>query len=131
MIDIHSHILPGIDDGARSLEEARELASQTLADGVTVIVATPHVRSDFPTTPERMEMGVAELRADLARTGIELEVVHGGEIALERLGDLDADELRRFSLGQTGRYVLLECPYFSSPLELVPAIKALREARDA
>lgn len=128
MIDIHSHILPGIDDGARSLEEARELARETLADGVTVIAATPHVRSDFPTTPERMERGVAELRGDFARAGISLEVVHGGEIALERLADLDADDLRRFSLAQTGKYVLLECPYFTSPLELVPAIKALRHA---
>lgn len=126
MIDIHSHILPGVDDGTRSLEEARELARQSVADGVSVMAATPHVRGDYPTTPDRMEAGVAELRVDFARQGIRLEVVHGGELALERLGELSGDDLRRFSLAQNGRYVLVECPYFTSHLELVPAIKALR-----
>lgn len=126
MKDLHSHILPGLDDGARSLEEARELARRCVAEGVTAIAATPHVRSDYPTTPEQMERGVAELRADLAEAGIALEVVHGGELGLDRLGDLTEDDLRRFSFAQGGAYVLLECPYSGSPLELVPAIKKLR-----
>ena len=125
MIDLHSHILPGIDDGARSLDEALELARQAAADGVTTIAATPHVRSDYPTTAEQMESGVVALRGELARAGIPVDVVHGGELALERLGELTDDDVRRFSFGQSGRYVLLECPYFGSPLELVPAIKAL------
>ena len=69
VIDLHSHILPGLDDGTRSLEEARELARQAASDGITAIAATPHVRPDYPTTPEEMEWGVDELRADFqART---------------------------------------------------------------
>jgi protein-tyrosine phosphatase len=125
VIDLHSHILPGIDDGARSLDEARDLARQAAAEGVTTIAATPHVRSDYPTTAEQMESGVAAVRAELTRAGIPVEVVHGGELSLQLLGELTEDDLRRFSFGQMGRYVLLECPYFGSPLELVPAIKAL------
>jgi protein-tyrosine phosphatase len=128
VIDIHSHILPGVDDGVRSLEEAGALARASAADGVTVIAATPHVRTDFPTTPDRMERGVAELRDHLARAGIAVEVVHGGEVALERFAELSSDDLSRFTLAQNGKYLLLECPYTTSPLELVPAIKALREA---
>jgi protein-tyrosine phosphatase len=128
VIDIHSHILPGVDDGVRSVEEAGELARSSAAEGVTVIAATPHVRSDWPTTPDEMERGVAEVTDHLARTGIPVDVVPGGEIALERLGELSGDDLRRFTLAQTGTYLLLECPYVSSPLELVPAIKALTEA---
>lgn len=128
MIDIHSHILPEVDDGTRSLDEARALAISALEDGVTVMAATPHVRTDYATTPERMERGVAELRADFARERIPLEVVHGAELAIDRLGVLTPDDLRRFTLGQNGRYVLLECPYFSSYVELVPAIKALTKA---
>jgi protein-tyrosine phosphatase len=127
VIDIHSHILPEIDDGVRSLEEAGELARVAAAEGVTVIAATPHVRNDWPTTPDRMERGVAEVAEHLTRVGISLRVVHGGEIALERLAELNGDDLKRFSLAQNGRYLLLECPYFTSPLELVPAIKALRD----
>jgi protein-tyrosine phosphatase len=128
VIDIHSHILPAVDDGVRSLDEAADLARSSVADGVTTIAATPHVRSDWPTTPDRMERGVAEVAEHFARADIALEVVHGGEIALERLAELSADDLRRFSLARSGKYLLIECPYFTSPLELVPAIKALRDA---
>lgn len=128
MIDIHSHILPGIDDGARSVNEACDMARDALTEGVTVMVATPHVKNEWPTTPERVESGVGELRAELADAAIELDVLPGAEISLERLGQLGADDLRRFSLGQTGIYVLVECPYSGSPLELVPAIKALRDS---
>jgi protein-tyrosine phosphatase len=46
MIDLHSHVLPGIDDGARSLEESCELVRLLQADGVTTLAATPHVRED-------------------------------------------------------------------------------------
>lgn len=115
MIDLHSHILPGLDDGARSDEEALEIARAAVADGVLTMAATPHVRSDYPTTPAAMENAVAALRASLAAAGVALDVRGGGEIALDRLGDLSAEELRRFGLGGT-RYLLLETPYSGWPL---------------
>ena len=118
MIDLHSHILPGLDDGARTIEDSRALAERAAADGISAIAATPHVRADYPTTPAQMEAGVAALRADFAAHGIGVEVVHGGEIDLEALEDLGEDELRRFSLGQSGRYVLVETPYSGWPLDL-------------
>src|SRR5438105_1720178 len=51
MIDLHSHILPGLDDGARSFDDSREIAAAAVAEGVTAIAATPHVRGDYPTRP--------------------------------------------------------------------------------
>ena len=129
MIDLHSHIIPGVDDGVRSLDEARSLARLAAGEGVEAIAATPHVRTDFPTTVEQMERGVAELREDFLAAEIPLRVLHGGEVALERLADLEPDELRRFTLAQTGRYLLLETPYFGSPLALAPAVMSLREAQ--
>lgn len=128
MIDLHSHILPGIDDGVRTVEEARALARRAALEGVVAIAATPHVRADWPTTADQMESAVARLRADFAGAGIAVEVLHGGEIAVERVGELTHDELVRFTLAQTGRYLLLEFPYFGSPVALVPVLKALREA---
>jgi protein-tyrosine phosphatase len=125
MIDLHSHILPKVDDGVRSLHHARELAARAAAEGIEAIAATPHVRNDYPTTAERMEHGVEELRADFGAAGIRIKVLHGAEIALDRLPDISPDELRRFTLAQTGRYVLLECPYSGSPVALMPAIRAL------
>lgn len=128
MIDLHSHVLHGIDDGARSLEEGCVLLRAASADGITAIAATPHVSTDFPTTAEQMERGVAELREAAATAGIPVDVLHGGEIALERLLDLPENELNRFTLAQTGRYLLLEFPYFGSPAAAEPAVNLLVSA---
>jgi protein-tyrosine phosphatase len=118
VIDLHTHILPGIDDGARTIEDSRELALRSVAEGITTIAATPHVRSDYPTTAEQMEAAVSILRADFSARGIGVELIHGGEIDLDTLGSLTEDQLRRFSIAQTGRYVLLESPYHGWPLDL-------------
>lgn len=115
MIDLHAHILPGFDDGVRSLEEARDLARAAAAEGVTAIAATPHVRDDFPTTAEQMERGVQRLRADFEEQEIPVEILYGGELGLERLWELSESEVARFSLAQTGRYVLVEFPYRGWP----------------
>jgi protein-tyrosine phosphatase len=126
VIDLHSHILPGIDDGARTVEEARELARVAAAEGVTAIAATPHVRSDYPTRAVRMEFGVAELRRDFAERGIEVEVLHGAEVELGRLWEIPDDELRRLTIAQTGRYLLVEFPYRGWPRGLRASVDALR-----
>ena len=129
MIDLHSHILPGLDDGAATLADSRELARAALADGVRAIAATPHVRAaDYPTSVQAMEAGVASVRQDFEEHGIEIEVLHGGEIALDRLGDLSREELERFTIGQTGRYLLVEFPYSGWPLGLEQQLFELRLA---
>jgi protein-tyrosine phosphatase len=116
VIDLHSHILPGLDDGARDLDEAVQIARAAVADETRVIAATPHVREDYPTTSDAMENGVAELRAALTRDGVDLVLLPGGEVALEQLERLSPDELRRFGLGGNPSYLLLETPYFDWPL---------------
>ena len=78
MIDLHSHILPGIDDGARTLADSVDIAWAALKDGITVIAGTPHVRDDWPTGAETMELRVAELRAELQAARVPLEVRPGG-----------------------------------------------------
>ena len=125
MIDLHSHILPGLDDGARTLEDARELARRAAADGVTAVAATPHVRPDYPTRPEDMERGVLGLREDFMEQGIPVEVLHGGEIDLGQLGSLGDDDLRRFSLARSERYLLLEFPYTGWPSGLEETVYGL------
>ena len=128
MIDLHAHLLPGLDDGAQTLDESREIARAAVADGVDAIAATPHVRSDFPTTVEQMEAGVSELRADFDREGIPVHVLHGGEIDLEVLRTLAVETVRRFTLAQTGVYLLIEFPYSGWPLGLDREIFSLRTA---
>lgn len=126
MIDLHSHILRGIDDGARSLGDSLEIARAAVADGITVIAATPHVRDDWPTHAGVMEYRVAELTAELEQAAIALEVRRGGEIAVEWLARLSVDELRRFGLGGNPRYLLVEMPYYGWPLALADRLYSLR-----
>lgn len=125
MIDLHSHILPGLDDGARDLEEAVEIALTAAADGVSAIAATPHVRADYPTTADAMERGVAELKGALERSRVDLELLPGGEVSLEQLDRLSRDELRRFGLGGNPSYLLVETPYFGWPSSFVEIVGAL------
>lgn len=109
MIDLHSHVLPAVDDGTRTVEEACELARAAAAAGVTAMAATPHVRADYPTSATRMEDGVTELRRALAAGGVPLEILPGGEVDVAWMARLPDDELRRFALAGVG-YLLVEVP---------------------
>ncbi|MBX5443443.1 MAG: tyrosine protein phosphatase [Solirubrobacteraceae bacterium] len=105
-IELHFHLLPGVDDGPQTMEESLELARLAVADGTRTITVTPHARFvDVRTVPERTE----ELRAALRAAGIPLEVRAGVEVAQE--DDLDADELEIAAQGPPGRrWILLEAP---------------------
>src|SRR5947209_7068401 len=110
MIDLHNHILPGVDDGADDLLESVEIARQFAAEGVTCIVATPHLDPLRGTGPgrARVEQLVDEVRAAIRDEGIELTVLAGQEVFLTpevpRL--LEAGDA--FPLGAS-RAVLVEC----------------------
>ncbi len=115
MIDLHSHILPGLDDGPATIDGSLEIARRAAADGVRVLAATPHVRRDYPTDPARMEQLVEQLRSALAREGIPITLRPGGEVAIDWLEHLSAADLRRFGLGGSPRFLLVECPYTGWP----------------
>ena len=119
MIDLHSHILPGLDDGPETLAGSLEIARAAVADGIRVVAATPHVRDDHPTDAGTMERAVEELRDALRSNMIPLDVRTGGEIAIEWLERLQEEELRRFGLGGNPNYILIEFPYYGFPLGLV------------
>src|SRR5664280_2348654 len=126
MVDLHSHILAGVDDGARSLEESVEIAIAAARDGTKIMAATPHVRDDFPTAVATMERLVLELNEALREKEIELQILGGAEIAIPSLQTLDADELRRLGLGGNPNYLLVEFPYFGWPLSLESEIWNLK-----
>jgi protein-tyrosine phosphatase len=110
VIDLHSHILPGIDDGPRTLEGSLDLARVAVAAGTRTILATPHINDDRSIDAARVAAGLEGLRPALAEAEIPLEVLPGGEIAMWRLGDLDDDALRSLALGG-GPYLLVESPF--------------------
>jgi protein-tyrosine phosphatase len=113
VIDIHCHVLPGLDDGPANMHDALMLADAAVASGTTLLVATPHIDHTWRVRPERIPERAAALQDALREEGVELEIRTGAEIAPTRLPDLSVDELAGLRLGG-GPYLLLECPLSST-----------------
>jgi protein-tyrosine phosphatase len=109
VIDLHCHVLPGIDDGPGSMPEALAMAAVAAAAGSTTLVATPHIDNHWRVRPEHVSERAAALNSALRAEGIEVHVITGGEIAISRLADLSPEQLHMLRLGG-GPYLLLECP---------------------
>jgi len=122
VIDLHSHLLPGIDDGVRTTAESLDLLRAAHEDGIARIAATPHVREDYPTSPAEMELRLAEVCGAAREAAIPVEVLPGGELDLEFAARLDDADLRRFGLGGRPSLLLLEFPYLGWPLQLADLV---------
>ena len=110
MIDLHCHVLPGVDDGPGTMEEAIALARGAESDGIATIAATPHVDSDHPSIDSgQIRARVRELQTRLEAARVGVRIVTGAELGSSRAMELDDAELRRLSLGGGG-WLLLECP---------------------
>ena len=113
MIDIHAHILPGVDDGSPSLTSSLEMARLAVESGVTAMIATPHCNlpeSDEPLWADVLTRCEQDLSQTLAREGIELTLCAGMEI----FGTQDTPEkLRdgRLCTLASSRYPLIEFPF--------------------
>ena len=110
MLDLHSHILPGLDDGADDMEVSLGMARLAVRDGVRTMAATPHVNFDYPVDPDTVLSRVGELEVALASADIALTVLPGAEISVPRATELNDDELVSFGIGG-GRTLLIESPY--------------------
>jgi protein-tyrosine phosphatase len=113
LVDLHFHLLHGVDDGPADLEESLDLARAAVHAGTGTVVATPHVRPDLGTTDAREILErVREMRAALAAAGIPLTVECGGELGHEMAFDLRPDELDLLAQGPPGaRWLLVETPF--------------------
>jgi protein-tyrosine phosphatase len=123
-VDLHCHLLPGVDDGPDLLEESLEYARAAVAAGTGTIVATPHVEQvDVRELPDR----VAEVRDALAREGIDLRVAVGGELKPQSIGSLDQDELELIAHGAPGaRWLLYEVPFRGIDDDFLDGARELR-----
>lgn len=123
-VDLHCHLLPAWDDGARDLNESLEMARHAAADGVRTIVTTPHVGRAFGSRVERPAAEIAAaipiLQEQIDAAGIAIEVVAGAEVTLESL--LESFEAAKpvhwpaLTVGGQNRYILLESAYGQWPL---------------
>lgn len=117
MIDLHCHILPGIDDGARDLDASVALARAFVSDGTTTVVATPHVSTSFPNDPATIAAALERVRGALDEAGVGLRVLPGAELAVSQLAEMD--DPSPYGLGG-GPCLLVESPY-------TPAVRFLED----
>jgi protein-tyrosine phosphatase len=109
VIDIHCHILPGIDDGPRHIDESLEMAKIASRDGITTIVATPHIKEP-PYPWENIGIKVAELNERLGEEGIPLNVLQGADVSFT----VDVSSVHGYTINKT-RYILIEFPHLYLP----------------
>ena len=118
MYDLHSHLLPGIDDGAENLDVALAMAQEAAAQGVRTMACTPHILPGlFENKGPSIRVAVTELQRHLDERDIPLRVVSGAEnhVTPDFVGGLRRGQL--LSLGDT-RYVLVEPPHHVPPPRL-------------
>jgi protein-tyrosine phosphatase len=122
VIDLHCHLLPGVDDGPTTAQEAVALARAFVAAGITRVAATPHVEPKYANTADTIHAAWLGLVTALGRERVPLEVVAGAELDLLHVQAFGDDELGRLRLGTSGP-LLVECPF--SPV--VPQFDGLVE----
>lgn len=126
MVDIHSHVLPGMDDGARSLEESLEMLNIAAAGGTTDIVATPHANSEFVYDPQRVEETFREL-AEASKGIIGLHLACDFHLSYDNLHNLFNNPLQ-YTINQHG-YLMVELPELISLASVRETLRRLISAR--
>lgn len=113
MIDLHCHLLPGIDDGPKTIEDSVALARAAAGTGTRTIVATPHVSWRYPNTAEAIAGAVARLNERLPAEGVAVEVLAGAEIAVTQICDIAPEEWAQLALADS-TWLLVEPPFTST-----------------
>ncbi|MDZ7374021.1 MAG: hypothetical protein ONB23_08640 [candidate division KSB1 bacterium] len=114
MIDIHAHIIPEVDDGPGSIETSLEMLRIAAQDGITTVVATPHILGNLEFSREReIIRKFLALKQRAHEEGIPVRLYLGSEIYIDPRLDLDH---RIATLANNGRYFLVEFPMQGIPV---------------
>jgi tyrosine-protein phosphatase YwqE len=127
-VDMHSHLIPGIDDGSKSMEESIDLVKRLVGYGLNKIITTPHIMSEYyRNTPEIIEMGLQDLRSTLKQEGVEIEIDAAAEYYMDEifLEKVKAGE-RMLTFGDN--YILVETGFINKPQMLFDIIFHLEMA---
>jgi len=128
-VDMHSHLLPGLDDGAETIEHSLELLQALRALGYRKLVMTPHIMGDFyKNTPAGIRAALQLLREAAAGAGLgDVELECAAEYYLDEfLGRKLTDGTEMLTFGGDKRYLLFETSYMNEPLNLFDIIFELK-----
>ena len=125
-VDLHSHVLPGIDDGAKTIGDSVILIKKMMSLGIRKVIATPHIMRDYyRNTPERINHALNILKGELARQQIAIPVEAAAEYFFdEYFIDLVQKGEPLLTMGQ-GKYILTEFSFISAPPVFIPIIQNL------
>ena len=112
MVDLHHHLLPGLDDGPPDLATSLKMARAAADDGITHVVCTPHANARYPFDAERNQGLLAEVRQTIADAGIRLILGSGCDFHLSYDNLADAKMHPRKYTINNGDYLLIELPEF-------------------
>lgn len=118
-VDLHSHLIPGIDDGAKTIADSIEMIRGLMDLGYRKMVTTPHIMSDaYPNTPEKIRAGLEKIKDAAAKEGLEVELEAAAEYYVDEafVEQLETEEL--LSFGGEKKYLLFETSYISKPMSL-------------
>ena len=111
-VDLHLHLLPGVDDGAKDLEAALRHTRRLAREGVREVLATPHISPSWPLEIASIPARVAALQGAIDAHELGVVVHAGGELHPDRAASLTDEELDGIAVGPTGsRWLLLEAPF--------------------
>jgi protein-tyrosine phosphatase len=126
VVDLHHHLLPGLDDGAPDLATTLKMARMAADDGITHVVCTPHANARYPFDAERNRGLLAEVRQTIADAGIRLILGSGCDFHLSYDNVRDAlANPRRYTVNG-GEYLLVELPDYALPPTLEETFYSLR-----
>ncbi|KLT65243.1 tyrosine-protein phosphatase [Pedobacter sp. BMA] len=125
--DMHSHIIPGIDDGAQTLKDSLALAQKFKALGFRKLIATPHIMADyFRNTPETINRGLDILRKGLHDIQLDLDVDAAAEYYLDETLEKKIRQKEVLTFGAD--YMLFELSYINPPQNLFDFIKLIQDS---
>jgi len=109
-VDLHSHILPGVDDGSRTLKESLTMVEYASEIGITHIVATPHFSDLFPTTQETRDSALKLMKEAVDDAGINIKIIGGWEVSFTDVHIKNICDGGDFSISDSNNYTLFELP---------------------
>src|ERR1700712_5370738 len=121
MVDMHSHVLPGIDDGAQNPEESIILIKKMMELGIKKIIATPHVMADYyRNTAETIGDALAILKAELIKQNIDIEVEAAAEHYFDETFEARVNNHKLMTMGDN--YALFEFSFINQPPNVIPVL---------
>jgi tyrosine-protein phosphatase YwqE len=125
-VDLHSHLIPGIDDGAKNMDESLVLIKKLVDLGYKKIITTPHVMADFyRNTPEIINEGLDKLREEIRKNNIDVQIQAAAEYYLDEAFESKLEKGNILTLGNG--FLLFELSFINYPQSFFDIVEKIKE----